>query len=51
MDLNVEKGAGKNIRNFNKSWLEDNSFRLAPHPTENKSFCLKCISLSDVKRI
>jgi hypothetical protein len=44
MDLNVKKGVVKKVRKFNYSWLENNSFKgwLAPHPTENKAFCLLC---------
>jgi len=38
------KGAVKKVRLFQNAWLEEDNFKgwLAPHPTENKAFCVLC---------
>lgn len=43
---NIKKGAVKKqiVRTFNLSWLDEDCFKgwLAPHPKENKAFCVVC---------
>lgn len=44
--MEFNKGAVKKrrIREFQSSWLDENSFKgwLAPHPSENKALCTAC---------